>query len=109
MGDDASNLREVGARIVFDFDEIQNTGTFRAELELPEGTYCRVPETARMRLAFGKRTVRDASPSTRFVHHGSVWKFGLARREREVKVAKIKRDLDQYLTVTSSAATTAAS
>lgn len=39
MGDDASNLREVGGSIEFEVDEIANTGTFRAELELPEGTY----------------------------------------------------------------------
>ena len=39
MGDDASNLREVGGQIEFDVDEIHNTGTFRAELELPEGRY----------------------------------------------------------------------
>jgi len=39
MGEDASNLREVGGTMEFDVDEIRNTGTFRAELELPEGTY----------------------------------------------------------------------
>ncbi len=39
MGDDATNVREVGGRIDFDVDEIDNTGTFRAELKLPEGTY----------------------------------------------------------------------
>ena len=39
MGDDASNLREVGGTIEIDVNEIDNTGTFRAELELPEGTY----------------------------------------------------------------------
>jgi hypothetical protein len=39
MGDDASNLREVGGEITFDVNEIQNTGTFRAELQLPEGRY----------------------------------------------------------------------
>ena len=39
MGDDASNGREVGGTIEFDVDEINNTGTFRADLELPEGTY----------------------------------------------------------------------
>ena len=44
MGDDASNLREVGGTIEFDVDEINNTGTFRAELELPEGAYVVVLE-----------------------------------------------------------------
>ena len=39
MGDDAANLREVGGSIEIDVDEINNTGTFRAELELPEGSY----------------------------------------------------------------------
>lgn len=39
MGDDASNLRPVDGEIVFDVNEIENTGTFRAELELPEGRY----------------------------------------------------------------------
>jgi hypothetical protein len=39
MGDDASNVRPVGGSVSFDVDEIQNTGTFRAELELPEGRY----------------------------------------------------------------------
>ena len=39
MGDDASNLRPVGGTIELDVDERANTGTFRAELELPEGRY----------------------------------------------------------------------
>ena len=39
MGDDASNVRAVGGTIEFDIDERANTGTFRAQLELPEGTY----------------------------------------------------------------------
>ena len=39
MGDDASNLRPVGGTIEIDVDEINNTGTFRAEMELPGGTY----------------------------------------------------------------------
>ncbi|MEM9408756.1 MAG: hypothetical protein AAGA81_22185 [Acidobacteriota bacterium] len=39
MGDDASNLREVGGAIELDVNEIDNTGTFRAELDLPEGRY----------------------------------------------------------------------
>ena len=39
LGDDASNLREVGGIIELAVNEIENTGTFRAELELPEGTY----------------------------------------------------------------------
>jgi hypothetical protein len=39
MGDDASNLRAVHGTIAFDVNEIENTGTFRAELDLPEGRY----------------------------------------------------------------------
>jgi hypothetical protein len=39
MGDDGKNLRSVGGEISLDVDEIDNTGTFRAELELPEGRY----------------------------------------------------------------------
>jgi hypothetical protein len=39
MGDDASNVRPVDGTVEIDVDEIANTGTFRAELELPEGTY----------------------------------------------------------------------
>jgi len=39
MGDDASNLRSVAGEINFDVNEIDNTGTFRAELDLPEGRY----------------------------------------------------------------------
>lgn len=39
MGDDATDLRAVGGAIEVDVDEIANTGTFRAELELPEGAY----------------------------------------------------------------------
>lgn len=39
MGDDATNLRQVGGTIEVDVDERADTGTFRAELELPEGTY----------------------------------------------------------------------
>jgi hypothetical protein len=39
MGDDASNLRPVGGTIELDVDERANTGTFRADLELPEGRY----------------------------------------------------------------------
>ena len=39
MGDDASNLRAVSGEVSIDVDEIGNTGTFRAELELPEGRY----------------------------------------------------------------------
>ena len=39
MGDDASTVREVDGTIEIDVDEINNAGTFRAELELPEGTY----------------------------------------------------------------------
>jgi len=39
MGDDASNVREVGGTIEIDVDEINDTGIFRADLELPEGRY----------------------------------------------------------------------
>lgn len=39
MGDDASNLRSVDGEISLDVNEIENTGTFRAELQLPEGRY----------------------------------------------------------------------
>ena len=39
MGDDATNLRSVAGTIEFDVDEIANTRSFRAELELPEGRY----------------------------------------------------------------------
>lgn len=39
MGDDATNLREVGGTIDVDVDERADSGSFRAELELPEGTY----------------------------------------------------------------------
>jgi hypothetical protein len=39
LGDAATNLRAVGGTIEVDVDEIANTGTFRAELELPEGRY----------------------------------------------------------------------
>jgi hypothetical protein len=39
MGDGASNLRAVHGTVELDVNEIENTGTFRAELELPEGRY----------------------------------------------------------------------
>lgn len=39
MGDDASNLRPVHGQATIDVNEIENTGTFRAELTLPEGAY----------------------------------------------------------------------
>ena len=39
MGDDATNLRLVKGNISLDVNALENTGTFRAELELPEGTY----------------------------------------------------------------------
>jgi hypothetical protein len=39
MGDDAGNLRPVGGTIELDVNEIDNTGTFRAQLERPEGQY----------------------------------------------------------------------
>ena len=39
MGDDGSGARPVDGTIEIDVDEISNTGTFRAELALPEGDY----------------------------------------------------------------------
>jgi len=39
MGNDASNVRPVEGEIQIDVNEIENTGTFRAELDLPEGRY----------------------------------------------------------------------
>jgi hypothetical protein len=39
MGDDASNLREVSGTIEVDVNEIEDSGTFSAELDLPEGRY----------------------------------------------------------------------
>jgi hypothetical protein len=39
MGDDATTLRAVHGTVDFDVNEIDNTGTFRAELQLPDGLY----------------------------------------------------------------------
>jgi len=39
MGNDASTVRAVGGTIDLDVNEIDNTGTFQANLELPEGRY----------------------------------------------------------------------
>jgi len=39
MGNDAANLRPVHGTASIDVDEIANSGSFRAELELPEGRY----------------------------------------------------------------------
>jgi hypothetical protein len=39
MGDDASNVRPVAGSVSVDVDERANTGTFRADLTLPEGEY----------------------------------------------------------------------
>lgn len=39
MGDDATNLRAVHGQVELDVNEIENTGTFRAALQLPEGRY----------------------------------------------------------------------
>jgi len=39
MGDDGTNVRAVGGTIEVDVNELTNTGTFRAELDLPEGRY----------------------------------------------------------------------
>jgi hypothetical protein len=39
MGDDGRNLRAVDGEILLDVNELENTGTFKAELQLPEGRY----------------------------------------------------------------------
>ena len=39
MGDDASNVRSVGGEIAFQANELDNTATFVATLDLPEGKY----------------------------------------------------------------------
>jgi hypothetical protein len=39
MDNDASDLRSVGGVVTLDVNEKSNTGTFKAELELPEGRY----------------------------------------------------------------------
>ena len=39
MGNDGEDVRPVGGTAEIDVDEIANTGSFRAELELPEGKY----------------------------------------------------------------------
>lgn len=39
MDNDADDLRAVHGQVAFDVNERDNTGTFRAELELPEGDY----------------------------------------------------------------------
>jgi hypothetical protein len=39
MGDDGTNVRPVGGTLEIDVDERADTGTFRAELQLPEGRY----------------------------------------------------------------------
>ena len=39
MGDDAANVRPVEGLVALDVDEIGNTGSFRADLVLPEGHY----------------------------------------------------------------------
>lgn len=39
MGNDGKSLRSVGGAAEIDVNEIDNTGTFHAELELPEGKY----------------------------------------------------------------------
>ena len=39
MGDDASNLRPVHGKALIDVNEIENSGVFRANLQLPEGNY----------------------------------------------------------------------
>ena len=39
MDDNASSLRQVDGEILIDVNEITNTGDFKAELQLPEGTY----------------------------------------------------------------------
>ncbi len=39
MGNDAATVGPVGGTVQIDVDEINNTGSFRAELQLPEGLY----------------------------------------------------------------------
>ena len=39
MDDDATHLRAVDGTVDFDVNEIENTGRFKAELDLPEGHY----------------------------------------------------------------------
>jgi hypothetical protein len=39
MGDDAANAHAVEGTVDLDVNEIQNTGTFRASLQLPQGEY----------------------------------------------------------------------
>ena len=39
MGDDASNLRRVGGQVTIDVNEIENSGSFTAQMLMPEGTY----------------------------------------------------------------------
>ncbi len=39
MGNDGANIRPVEGSAELDVNEIENTGTFRAELDLPEGRY----------------------------------------------------------------------
>lgn len=39
MADDGINVHSVGGVIEIDVDEVRNTGTFRAALDLPEGEY----------------------------------------------------------------------
>lgn len=39
MGDDGSTVKQVAGAIEIDVDEIANTGTFRAQLELAQGLY----------------------------------------------------------------------
>ena len=39
MGNDAATVRSVAGTVQIDVDEIANSGTFRAELQLPEGEY----------------------------------------------------------------------
>lgn len=39
MGDNASNVRRVGGQVTIDVNEIENSGSFTAQMLLPEGTY----------------------------------------------------------------------
>lgn len=39
MGDDAGNLRRVGGQVTIDVNEVENSGTFNAQMLMPEGTY----------------------------------------------------------------------
>ncbi len=39
MGDNAANVRRVGGQVTIDVNEVDNSGTFSAQMLIPEGTY----------------------------------------------------------------------